>query len=69
LTPEQALRSFTVEGAYAAFEEGKKGKLAPGMLADFVVLGTDPLQADPRTLLKPQVRMTVLGGEIVYETK
>jgi predicted amidohydrolase YtcJ len=69
LTPDQALRSFTTEGAYAAFEEDRKGKLAPGMLADFVLLGADPLQGDAKALLKPQVRMTILGGKVVYEAK
>jgi predicted amidohydrolase YtcJ len=66
LTPEQALRSFTVEGAYAAFEEDRKGRLAPGMMADFVVLSDDILQGDPARILKARVKMTVVGGNVVY---
>ncbi len=66
LSPEQALRSWTVEGAYAAFEEDRKGRLAPGMLADFVVLSDDILSGDPARILKAHVKMTVLGGEVVY---
>ena len=64
--PDQAIRSWTVEGAYAAFEETRKGRLAPGMLADFVVLSDDVLQGDPARILKTHVKMTVLGGEVVY---
>jgi predicted amidohydrolase YtcJ len=66
LTPEQALRSWTVEGAYAAFEEGQKGRIAPGMLADFVLLSDDIMREDPSRILKAHVKMTVVGGEVVY---
>ena len=66
LTPEQALRSWIVEGAYAAFEEDRKGRLMPGMLADFVVLPVDPLRDKPESLLHAKIRMTVVGGEVVY---
>ena len=66
LTPEQALRSWTVEGAYAAFEEDRKGRLSPGMLADFVMLSDDVMHGDPARILKAHVKMTVLGGEVVY---
>jgi hypothetical protein len=66
LTPQQALRSFTVEGAYAAFEEDRKGRLAPGMMADFAVLSDDILSGDPARILKARVKMTVLDGEVVY---
>jgi predicted amidohydrolase YtcJ len=66
LTPEQALRSFTLEGAYAAFEEDRKGKLAPGMMADFVVLSDDIVRGDPSRIVKARVKMTVVGGEVVY---
>jgi predicted amidohydrolase YtcJ len=70
LTREEALRSWTVEGAYAAFEEDRKGTLAPGKLADFVLLSADILRVPPAEILKTRVIVTVTGGEVVYsETK
>jgi hypothetical protein len=66
MTREEALRSWTQVGAYAAFEEDKKGTLAPGKLADLVVLSADIMRVPPPEILKTRVRMTVLGGEIVY---
>ena len=46
-TVQEALDSFTSAGAYASFEENIKGRIAPGMLADFVVLGVNPFETDP----------------------
>jgi predicted amidohydrolase YtcJ len=66
MTRDEALKSWTLTGAYAAFEEDKKGSLAPGKLADFVVLSADIMRAPPREILKTRVTMTVLGGEVVY---
>jgi len=66
MTREEALRSWTQVGAYAAFEEDKKGTLAPGKLADLVMLSADIMRVPPPEILKTRVRMTVLGGEIVY---
>ncbi|HEX8926797.1 MAG TPA: amidohydrolase family protein, partial [Terriglobales bacterium] len=55
--------------AYAEFAEREKGKLAPGMLADFVVLDRDLLHCAPEDILKTQVLRTVVGGKTVYERK
>ena len=66
LTRTEALRSWTLDGAYAAFEEEKKGTLMPGKLADFVVLSQDIMKAAPAAIIKTEVLMTVLGGEVVY---
>lgn len=66
LTREEALESWTLAGAYAAFEEKRKGSLEPGKLADFVMLDTDIMTAPPASVLKTRVIMTVLGGEVVY---
>jgi predicted amidohydrolase YtcJ len=66
MTREEALRSWTTEGAYAAFEEQSKGSLAPGKLADFVMLSDDIMRVAPREILKTHVKMTVIDGEIVY---
>jgi len=66
MTREEALRSWTIEGAYAAFEEGSKGSLEPGKLADFVLLSDDITRIPPAEILKTRVVMTVIGGEVVY---
>jgi len=66
MTREEALRSWTAAGAYAAFEEGRKGTIEPGKLADFVLLSQDIMKVPDNQLLKTHVTMTVLGGKIVY---
>lgn len=63
---QEALDSYTCAGAYASFEEGIKGKIEPGMLADFVVLGEDPFAVDPAAIKDIPVEMTVVGGRMVY---
>jgi len=64
---EEALRVGTVNGAYASFEEGLKGMIAGGRLADLVVLGRDPLKEDPSTLVTVPVERTMVGGRWVFE--
>ncbi|MCD7809156.1 MAG: amidohydrolase [Erysipelotrichaceae bacterium] len=64
---EEAIASFTSEGAYASFEENKKGKIQEGMLADFVVLDQNILEIDPMQLNQVQVLATYLAGRKVYE--
>jgi predicted amidohydrolase YtcJ len=66
LSREEALRSWTSAGAYAAFEESKKGTLEPGKLADFVMLSQDIMKVADNRLLDTRVLLTVLGGKIVY---
>jgi predicted amidohydrolase YtcJ len=65
----EALESWTLSGAYAAFEENRKGSITPGKLADFVMLSRDIMKVPPRQILDTSVTMTVLGGEIVYSEK
>jgi len=69
LTMDQAIGAYTVGPAYAEFEEKEKGKLMPGMLADFVVLDRDPTSTSPEKLLATKVLRTVVGGKTVYEAK
>jgi predicted amidohydrolase YtcJ len=69
MTRDQALRSFTVEGAYAAFEENTKGTLEPGKLADFILISGDPMTMPSAGLWKTRVMMTVAGGNVVYSTR
>ncbi|MBI4484093.1 MAG: amidohydrolase [Acidobacteria bacterium] len=67
MTREEALRSFTLDAAYAAFEEGLKGSLEAGKLADLVVLSENVLEIPPSEILQTEVLMTVLGGKIAYQ--
>ncbi len=67
ITIEEALRVCTVNGAYASFEEGIKGTLTPGKLADCVLLAEDPHEVDPDHLLDVRVLRTILGGKTVHE--
>ncbi len=66
LTREEALRSYTIDCAYAAFEENLKGSLVPGKLADIVVLSQDLLGCSDQDILNTKVEMTIVGGEIKY---
>ena len=63
LTLTDALRSFTSFGAYASFEEHTKGRIAPGYLADFAVLGSDPFDTEPSRLHEIPVEGVYLGGK------
>jgi predicted amidohydrolase YtcJ len=66
-TVEEALRAFTVDGAYASFEEKTKGKLAVGMLADLVVIDKDiTTLSDPHDIWNAKVLETVVDGKSVY---
>ncbi len=64
---QEALDSFTVAGAYASFEEKTKGRIAPGMLADFVLLGADPFETPAEKLKDIPVKEVYLGGRRVYD--
>ncbi|MCX6623135.1 MAG: amidohydrolase family protein, partial [Acidobacteria bacterium] len=66
LSRDQALKSWTLDGAWAAFEEQQKGSIEPGKLADLVVLSKDILEAPAKEILAARVTMTILGGEVVY---
>ena len=67
ISPAQALRIWTLGGAYATFEESQKGSITVGKFADFVVLGADPLAAPPDTIKDIAVELTVVGGRIVHD--
>ncbi len=66
-TVKEALDSYTVRGAEASFEEGFKGLIAPGYLADFAVLGQDPFKVDPSAIKDIPVLATYLGGRRVWQ--
>ena len=69
LTIEQAIAAYTLGSAYAEFAEKDKGQLAPGKLADFVVLDRDLTAIVPEKILGTQVLRTVVGGKTVSEGK
>ena len=66
LSPEEALRVYTLGGAYASFEEKTKGTIEPGKVADLAVLSGDPTQVDPRSIKDLKVIMTMVGGKIMF---
>jgi len=67
VTLEEAIRFFTLNNAYASFEENIKGSIKEGKLADLVVLDRDILSRPPKELLETQVLYTIFDGRIVYE--
>ena len=66
LSVEEAVRLYTLDAAYAAFEEDIKGSIAVGKLADFVVLSQDIRRVEANEILGTEVKATVLGGVVVY---
>jgi predicted amidohydrolase YtcJ len=67
ITVEEALRGYTVDAAYASFEEDIKGSLEPGKLADFVIIDRDLMRIPPEEIRDARVMATVVGGEVVFE--
>lgn len=63
---DEAIRAYTVNGAYASFEESIKGTLRPGMLADVTVFETDLDDVPPESIGSVRIDATILDGEIVY---
>jgi len=69
ITVEEALRAYTQGSAYAGFEEGVKGVLRAGTLADFVIIDRDLTTVAPESIREARVVRTVVGGKTVYERK
>ena len=67
LTREQTLRSYTINNAYAAFEENFKGSLTTGKLADFTVLSKDIMTVPVNEILDTEILYTIIGGKIKYK--
>jgi predicted amidohydrolase YtcJ len=65
----EALRSYTLNAAYAAFEEGSKGSLRAGKLADIVVLSRDILTVPEEEIKDARVDYTIVGGRVLHEAK
>jgi predicted amidohydrolase YtcJ len=64
---EDALRAYTLNGAYAAFEEQIKGSLTPGKLADITVLSRDIMTIPEDEIPKAEVLYTIVGGQVLYK--
>ncbi|GGT33686.1 amidohydrolase [Nonomuraea spiralis] len=67
LSMAEAITAHTLGAAYAAGEQDRKGVLAPGMLADFIAVDTDPYLEPPQAVLRTQVLTTVVGGEVRWQ--
>ena len=66
LTVEEALIAYTVNPAFASYEEDRKGTITEGKLADLVVLSQDILSVPPESIRATQVDMTILGGRVIH---
>lgn len=66
ITIEEAIRLYTIDAAYASFDEKEKGSLIPGKLADFVVLSQNPFEIKPEELNDIKVLATYVGGDCVF---
>jgi len=69
ISVEDAIKCYTLNAAYASFEEKIKGSIEVGKLADLIVLSDDILTIDPETIKDVVIEMTVFNGEIVYEKR
>ena len=65
----EALRSYTLNAAYAAFEEGSKGSLSAGKLADITVLSKDIMVVPEDEIRTARVDYTIVAGKVIYERK
>ena len=69
MTRQQALKSYTLDAAYGAFEEDIKGSIVAGKLADFTIFTKDLMTVPDKELLTSEVAMTIFGGKVLYEKK
>jgi predicted amidohydrolase YtcJ len=68
ITREEALRMYTINNAYATFEESLKGSIEPGKLADMAILSDDILTCPVNNIKDIESVMTILGGKIIYSS-
>jgi predicted amidohydrolase YtcJ len=67
ISPVAALKMYTQSAAYASFDEGVKGSIVVGKLADFALLSADPTKVPPEEIKDIQVEMTIAGGRITWQ--
>ncbi|MDP6417067.1 MAG: amidohydrolase family protein, partial [Gammaproteobacteria bacterium] len=68
ITIEEAIRGYTLTGAYLNFEEDLKGSLEAGKFADMIVLSEDILTIDPESIMDIEVEQTYVDGKLVFES-
>jgi len=64
---EEAVKGYTLNGAYAEFSEKKKGSVEKGKFADFTILSQNIFEIPPEEILKTKVKMTIVGGKIIFK--
>ncbi|MCE7056584.1 amidohydrolase [Algoriphagus sp. AGSA1] len=69
MTREEALKAYTLDGAYAEFEEDFKGSIEVGKAADFTIFDRNIMEIPEDEILETKVAMTVVGGKVVYSKK
>ena len=69
MSREQALRSYTLDAAYGAFEENTKGSIEVGKLADFTIFSQDLMKVEESSILDTQIDMTIVDGRVAYYKK
>ncbi|MBL7168708.1 amidohydrolase [Candidatus Bathyarchaeota archaeon] len=69
ITPLEAIKAYTIDGAYSAWEEETKGSIEPGKIADLIVIDRDPMTIPHEELRDIKTVMTVIDGKIVYSAR
>lgn len=68
ISVHEALKAYTINNAYAAFEADKRGSIKVGKLADLAVCDLNLMRIDPKDIIKMNVTMTIVDGEVVFES-
>ena len=69
LTIEEAIQAYTLNSAYASFEEEIKGTITVGKLADMAVLSENLLEIEPQKIKDVENEITILGGKVIYQKR